>query len=498
MKDNVKKIGTILKDCETEGLAEEYVTAQKDISSEGGEVIVVSDFHIASGRNKEGNFSGTENFFADKSFSRFLSRIKNELAGNKAILVINGDFIDFIRIVDIPKTNTDLAEWQNVLSHIGIYESKDELENSITKKEKNYGLKCDDVKSVWKFHRAVQGHKSLFEALAGWLKDGHKIIITKGNHDLEFYFASVRNYLRYALAELNKNEDIEKALKENVLPNLIFVDDDFTIDGEIYLAHGHKYDKFCNPQGEPLINESELNIPFGSFLNRYLINRVELSYPFIDNVRPMENILPLLFKEKFFLGLKFFYKHIPFLFRIIPKRYFRYMFLQFGLFAVGLLLPFILFIFFEWQTVNEWMKSYAANGGGPFASLTTEFISNFLLLFASYFFSKILSYFQLKEPSSLKKNAEKFVYENSQYKFVTFGHTHNPEQFKINETWFFNTGTWIPIVETSSAAIRHDKTYTFLRFTKDEQNQFEAKPLQRWNDEAGRIDKLILVHRKGE
>src|SRR2546427_1927017 len=44
----------------------------------------------------------------------------------------------------------------------------------------------------------------------------------------------------------------------------------------------------------------ELNLPFGSFFNRYLLNRIELVFPYLDNVRPRQNLLPMLFEKDFF------------------------------------------------------------------------------------------------------------------------------------------------------------------------------------------------------
>src|ERR1044071_1675928 len=63
---------------------------------------VVSDLHIASGLNPNGNYDGTENFYADQSFVRFINHLQETGKDNPAILIINGDFIDFLRIRDIP------------------------------------------------------------------------------------------------------------------------------------------------------------------------------------------------------------------------------------------------------------------------------------------------------------------------------------------------------------------------------------------------------------
>ena len=80
------------------------------------------------------------------------------------------------------------------------------------------------------------------------------------------------------------------------------------------------------------------------------------------------------------------------------------------------------------------------------------------------------------------------------------GHTHNPGQYLFDkDKRFYNTGTWIPIIETSTADIREDKTYSFLHLIRDENNKLVPAGtglLQRWNDDGGRQENLVLVKRK--
>src|SRR5215204_3045703 len=156
------------------------------VKSEGKNVYVLSDLHLASGLNTNGNYEGTENFFADQSFSRFIDHLQEKLNNKPGILVINGDFIDYLRIRNIPETEDDFRCWQEILENIGINKTVDELKKSIVKKEKEYGLKTDDFKSVWKLYVCMQGHKILFNRLSQWIADGNELYIIKGNHDLEW------------------------------------------------------------------------------------------------------------------------------------------------------------------------------------------------------------------------------------------------------------------------------------------------------------------------
>jgi len=48
------------------------IGALVEYSSEGGNIFVVSDLHLAAGKAADGRYDGCENFFYDESFHRFL------------------------------------------------------------------------------------------------------------------------------------------------------------------------------------------------------------------------------------------------------------------------------------------------------------------------------------------------------------------------------------------------------------------------------------------
>ena len=98
----------------------------------------------------------------------------------------------------------------------------------------------------------------------------------------------------------------------------------------------------------------------------------------------------------------------------------------------------------------------------------------------------------LKSPPTLSLHAKEIMQANPSIEAVLFGHTHNPEQRMImKDKWYFNTGTWIPVFETSSADVRLDKTFTFIYINCNEK-PLSGEKLQRWNDDAERIDAMNL------
>jgi UDP-2,3-diacylglucosamine pyrophosphatase LpxH len=462
------------------------------VQSNGRNIYVLSDLHLAGGLNTNGNYEGTENFYADQSFERFLNHLQQKVQGKGALLFINGDFIDFLRIRNIPETDDEFRCWQEILEKIGINKSIEDLKSSVTKKEKEYGLKTDGYKSVWKLYVCMQGHKILFRRLAKWVADGNELYIVKGNHDLEWYWSSIQKYLCLALAE--KAEEERVVLNENIRTlfkrNVQYANHAFLIDNKIHIEHGHLYERTTAVAGPTTYNNGqELNLPFGSFFNRYLINRLELSYPYLDNVRPMQNILPILIRERFPLAIKVLFQYIPFTLLIIPKKLYWHTFKYLLNIIFIIVLPIAITAYAIWQTIKG---NGSGEAPGGIAAQGLNILKNFGFLFLSYIFGRIMAMAGLKAPPSLSIHAKEIIEKNPSVEAVIFGHTHDPEQKQLgNDKWYFNTGTWIPIFETSSADVRLDRTYTFIAVNCNQQPACKER-LQRWNDDAERIDTMTL------
>jgi len=534
--DAANEIARILLECESSGAAPPYVFTEtsdsKDIYKSEGAIVaiesnnrdffVVSDLHLAAGRGPDGRYDGCENFFSDTAFHRFL-RHAAATSSHHATLIINGDFIDFLRVTYVPGRHGGLtrwqriltqlkikrrrsrieslsdrekadfdrefAEWQQLLGSIGVSHSTEDLINSIDDKEELYGLKTQSYKSSLKLDVVIKGHPEFFDALAEWLRGGNNLIIVKGNHDLEWFWRDVRNTLRLDLA-LRVSEKSGVGLKDSllatVLPNVTFIDHAMIIDGDLYIEHGHPYDALTRVIGGITVNSgNELNIPFGSFFNRYLLNYVELDYPFLDNVRPTPNILPLMLRHQFFTGLRLLYDHLSVIAKTVPRAYVGWIFGQHLIGRVLLMLAGVI-------VPPALLLVYQINNPSAWTLMALEWIAAFA---AVYFLIQALTYAQLKEPDSLSQFALRRMDENAGYRLITFGHTHNPDQVENDGRWFYNTGTWIPVVESSSADIRQDQTFTFLLLAPDSSGRLQSATLQRWNDDGGRPEQVVLIRK---
>jgi UDP-2,3-diacylglucosamine pyrophosphatase LpxH len=493
------------------------------------DVFVVSDLHIASGRDARGVYEGTENFFADQAFGRFLEQATKNVKGNKALLVINGDTFDFLRVTQFPgkvirrrlskrmgnffykkipdpliepsaaDTVAEFIYWHEALRKVGIHKTIGDLQQCISNREQTYGLETDDYKSIYKLMKIREGHPLFFKALGDWMQKGHRLLIIKGNHDLELFWYPVRNYLRLLIAESIQATSLLSLLKDTVLPNLCFADDSVLIDNTLYLEHGHRYDKFAMVLGGPTLRSlpTQINIPFGSFFNRYLINRVELYYPYLDKVRPTGNIVPILVRDNFPLALKIFGSQLPFAIRMLMTnvRYVWFMIRR----VVPLLLCLIPIVVYLWLVIEPHLTSDIALYDQIPATIKTllKALGSVGSLVLSYFLARIIGWLQLVEPSSLAGYAQR-LYEKTgnAYRIMSMGHTHNPGAYPNGMGGlFYNTGTWIPVIETATAEVREDKTYTFLHLIRDAEGRLTPVPeqLQRWNDDAGRSDPQLLI-----
>jgi UDP-2,3-diacylglucosamine pyrophosphatase LpxH len=524
------------------GPNEPLVSAPLPYHGQGKEIVVVSDLHIASGRTAVGVFRGSENFFSDDGFARFLDHVESIKATSSVLLVFNGDLFDFLRVSEYPgwvkkitltrrirlwskgdkpvaparpapaAIGQEFADWSAELSKVGIDRSPAALQASISKQEKTYGLKTDDYKTIYKLIRIKRGHPVFFNRLGRWLLSGNSILILKGNHDLEICQPKVRQYIELqlaeSLAEIAPGTGIGPLLESMVFPTIRFADDSVLIDGDFYLEHGHRYDKFTMVTGSPFLQKTpgEVNIPFGSFFNRYLINRVELYYPYFDKIRPTGNIIPMLIRDNFPLALKVIFQQIPFLLRILSTngKYVWFMLYRVVWLALIIAVPLALLIWLDWHQLVQYLTGPATTSDKRFdiGQLLSKAAKNVGGLLVPYFLARLVSWFQLSEPDSLFQFARRRDRSpGGPFRIMTMGHTHNPGEYFLDgpNKRFYNTGTWIPVIETSSADVREDRMYTFLHLRRDAYDQLQVANgglLQRWNDDAGRAEPQQLIERK--
>jgi UDP-2,3-diacylglucosamine pyrophosphatase LpxH len=249
------------------------------------DLLVVSDLHLSEGRLRvepppggllppgAGKFSRNEDFFFDEQFARFLLWHQERRRARPLHLVVNGDFLDFLQVIEVE--GADRGE-----SGPGTGPEETEL----------------------KLVQVARGHWVFFEALAGFVVAGNSATIIRGNHDVELCHAAVRLRLLELLREAYRQRaarDPEYARRpaRGAIDGATvrFADWFYYEERNLWIEHGNQYESTNSfrywlapllPANEQGTLREEIDLPLGSFFVRYLFNKVEETAPFADNVKP--------------------------------------------------------------------------------------------------------------------------------------------------------------------------------------------------------------------
>ena len=230
---------------------------------------VLSDLHIGAGRIGEQRHY-PDNFLADDEFANFLQTIslESERDNREVELIINGDFLDFLRLPAVDDFNPT-----------EIYPKETFLDSS---KEA----------SIKRLNIIYQGHKRVFEALTHFMRSEtpkRRLTIIKGSHDVHFYWPRVKSRLRELL-----NASGTRA-------SLLLFAEEFVSREKIYVEHGHqqaekinRYVDFRDPIRPD--NPTQIIYPDGSHLAINLHCDIGPDYPFVGTITPITTLIWLALK----------------------------------------------------------------------------------------------------------------------------------------------------------------------------------------------------------
>jgi UDP-2,3-diacylglucosamine pyrophosphatase LpxH len=227
--------------------------------------IVFSDVHMGAGQ-RPGLVNHYEDFHHD---DRLAELIIHYAAGHYADLpveiVINGDFLDLLKLPVDGRFGTDTTE---------------------------------EV-AVEKVRRCILGHPMVFDALAAFLRrPRHRVTYVPGNHDTDVAFPRVQ---RMISARLDVPEGSE---------SLAFIDDRdlYRLPGGVVVAHGHNFEEVNRVgAGNLLVKRDDgrqiVNVPYGGQFFAEVLAPVKAEQPLIDLVHPLSSFIlwGLLFDLRFTL-----------------------------------------------------------------------------------------------------------------------------------------------------------------------------------------------------
>lgn len=211
--------------------------------------VLISDLHLGEDVG-EGDAPIVANINASNQSLTSLIHHLIEHSSEQLTLIINGDGIDFLRTVLQP--NPVEARLIPVAP--------------LSPREARLGLDTSREHAVWKLGRVLGYHRPVFAALAQFVAAGHKIVVIRGNHDVELYWPEVRSAIVDSLAKLGdlKNEEVEARVR--------FEPWFFYVPGRLYVEHGHQYDPHCSYLDllDPIEDEGRsLALPYVSWAIRY-------------------------------------------------------------------------------------------------------------------------------------------------------------------------------------------------------------------------------------
>jgi UDP-2,3-diacylglucosamine pyrophosphatase LpxH len=511
----------------------ESLEADVIVEQEECNLVIISDLHLGEGylQNRRA-YARAERFFSDEAFMNFLEKIHTEnIAFAKSAppkplkLIINGDFLDFIRTKSVPDDH-ERRLFCRYFHRLGLMQREDEFE--IQPQENVYGLRTEPHKSVWKLYRICQGHPLVFEALTQFIAHGNRLVIIKGNHDLEFFWQAVQEeFIKLLAANWPSGNGRPCSARQRctrIRPFVEFCQRAYIVENQIYIEHGHQYHPITRVE-KPLLNERELYLPPGSIFNRYLVNAIDHLAPFVTYIRGTFEVVRALILSHRWRALRLLMRHFPIATKMLLHGHRGVAFTLFVevfpyLFAI-LYAGFALFLPLIWQAYSNWLIQHTGAAGEFFISrwflnLTLGIgLFGFLRLITQFLSGRNLT-FRLKEAFAtaqaritngagdvdnhgrldqprlhgLKKTIRRA--RQSVKKFLILGHTHQPTVQPLDENWWYiNTGTWIPVIEHGYNPIHAKITLTFVYFKRRANGSFDFD-LRFWNDDKGRSERLVV------
>ena len=456
------------------------------------EILIVSDLHLGRGRDPyTRRFICTENFVSDQAFDRWLHASYPE---DKKLLILNGDTFDFIRVANCPKTQDDFANWHALLARLGVVKTIDELRDSISRKEKRYGLQTDDYKCVWKLLQMALGHQEFFRALAYWIEQSGSLLMLKGNHDLDLYWPLVRKAFCLFLQD--------QGASPSDTDQRVFYCDSWVRINNVYLEHGHRYDPQQAMSDGPTLPDdpTQLNLPLATFVARYLINQLEELEPFLGCLRPNERIMWIVLHKHPVAGLRMLGRSLTFLRRALQLTSQRGLF-WYLIFLGAVILPFVLFAIFAVlllvPKVRAWILSLPPSVS--FAVGLLSVLSPYLVAAVRELCNKFSAWREKRRRARQigEDDLAKGVYGNikglpfpkANRIYAVMGHTHDPDAQRLPDingckVLYLNTGSWIPVWPDDRPDLDGQVRLPFVRFRRDSTGEYHHAYCE-WRDDRG-------------
>jgi UDP-2,3-diacylglucosamine pyrophosphatase LpxH len=493
-------------------------------------LLVASDLHLSEGWDPEtGRTSRLEDFFHDEAFARFLryhEEIKHQprFARRPWLLILNGDLFDFLQVVSLPDDGPPLQAIKGVRRRI-----------QLPTDQRDHGLGTTPAESAWKLQRIARGHRPFFAALGWFVARGNRVAVVRGNHDVDLHWAEVRERF---LSEAHSAYLGQRA-QEGTGPPLTLA---ACRDGirfypwyyheakRIYVEHGGQYDPFNHIRDflNPVRPDDPqcIDLPWGSLFVRYLFNKVEDVHPFADNVKPLTRYLSWAFRKDPLTATEVLLARGWVFMRAFWKAGRKSAAAALHGRGVGASphedqgpLPSSVaqaidalahwHVGISWRTGVGWVLQ-------ALISLLTLLITALFVVLAGvtlalatslrwmagiYFGMAILAAFlrrglmrnfsrrtETRYLLEVARELEPILKPAGGVAYIVLGHDHRATIEPLEQAWYVNTGTWVPLYE-KEGPIEGREALTFFRLASGHRGPPE---LLRWDDAGGAPKRLVL------
>ncbi len=474
--------------------AEERALLRRLLADPPPTLLVASDLHLGVGCDPvTGAVAGAENFLGDEAFAAFLEW-HGDVAGAGGVVILNGDILDFLRITRVPVGPADLDEWAARLARLDEPDRARRVGTDIDRVERRYGLKTNPHKTLWKLMVIAAGHPGFFRALAGWLARGGGLVIAGGNHDPELYWPLVRRAIRDLLLERG-------APLEAVTARVAFANRPFRV-GNLFVEHGHQVEEMTRISGGPILRGApdQINLPLGSFMNRYLINAIEGLDPLIDNITPVQDALlallrkvPITLAGIYVRGWRFLYRVIAQMRRFNGSVAMVAALLFLPLLPVALLAAYWLVPPLHAAVARNW--PWLQHAWAQVAALLSGAVVSALLPYLLGTLSELRERLRVHSPpdpwaaaAALRLRAAFPAGAGFARVYATMGHTHVQAAVRLDErgreALYLNTGTWIALWPHDRPDLAGRVRLSYARFDLERRTGEYRHQSLVWCDEA--------------
>lgn len=220
------------------------------------QTIIISDLHIGGGASDPGD----DHVYQGQQLERLVNELAQRPQGQAGDieLYINGDFLEFAQTLQDAYRGRDAKSW------------------------------CSESESVLKLRAILAGHPGIFAALSKFMTLGNLVTVAAGNHDVDLYWESVRRELSRAI-----HPDLGFEFGSEWVERY---------DAKLQIAHGHIPDPVNTFKrwDEPFIDgdaEPRLEMCVGTLFMVKFVNFLEKTYPFADNIYPVQRLAEILAKN---------------------------------------------------------------------------------------------------------------------------------------------------------------------------------------------------------